>query len=132
LARLILDTRVLIEVERGDRALLDSVEDVADVAIAAVTVAELRVGIALTEGRRRRNHELFAATVLDSILIENYDSDVAEAHAGLLAATHRTGIPRERHDLIVAATAVARGREVVTPDPRVFADLPGVEVVELG
>ena len=131
MARLILDTSSLIEAERGEGDLLESLNDVDDVAISAITVAELRVGIGMTKGRRRANRELFVASVLDAISIESYDLEVAEAHAQLMVHVRRAGTPRGAHDLIIAATALARDREVVTLDRRGFADLPGVVVVEL-
>jgi predicted nucleic acid-binding protein len=84
----------------------------------------------LAKGRGRRKRELFIATVLSSIAIEPYDVDVAEAHATLLAHTRKSGTPRGLNDLIIAATALARGRRVVTLDHGGFADLPGVTVVD--
>jgi tRNA(fMet)-specific endonuclease VapC len=131
LARLILDTSTLIEAERGEGDLLESLNDVDDVAISAITVAELRVGIGMAKSRRRENRELFIASVLDAISIESYDLEVAEAHAQLMVHVRRAGTPRGAHDLIIAATALARDREVVTLDRRGFAGLPGVAVVEL-
>jgi tRNA(fMet)-specific endonuclease VapC len=128
LARLILDTTILVDAERGGGALDAAVGDDDDIAVAAVTVAELRLGVNLTKGRRRRRRELFMATVLDSIAIEAYDLDVAEAHATLLAHVRRTGTPRGAHDMIIAATALARSRQVVTLDLGGFAELPGVAV----
>ncbi len=132
MARLILDTSTLIEAERGEGYLLESLNDVDDVAISAITVAEPRVGIGLAKSRRRANRELFVASVLDAISIEPYDLEVAEAHAQLMVHVRRAGTPRGAHDLIIAATALARDREVVTLDRRGFADLPGVTVAELG
>jgi tRNA(fMet)-specific endonuclease VapC len=70
-------------------------------------------------------------SVLDAISIESYDLEVAEAHAQLMVYVRRAGPPRGAHDLIIAATALARDREIVTPDRRGFADLPGVAVAEL-
>jgi tRNA(fMet)-specific endonuclease VapC len=131
LARLILDTTALIEAERGDGALLGATADVDDVAVAAITVAELRVGVDLAKGRRRARREHFIASIVDAISVETYDLEVAAAHAELMAHVRRAGTPRGAHDLIIAATAVARDREVVTLDRRGFADLPGVAVVEL-
>lgn len=131
MARLILDTSILIEVERGEGKLLESLDDVDDVAIAAITVAELRVGVRLTKRRHQRaQYELFIASILDAISVETYEVEVAEAHAELLAHVRRAGTPRGAHDLIIAATALARDRKVVTLDRRAFADLPGVVVVE--
>src|SRR5262249_25459815 len=116
----------------GEGELLESLRDVDDVAIAAITVAELRVGVRLTKGRRQHaEHELFVASILDAVSVETYDLEVAAAHAELLARVRRTGTPRGAHDWIIAATALARDREVLPRDRRGFADLPGVAVVEL-
>jgi tRNA(fMet)-specific endonuclease VapC len=104
------------------------IDDGDDVAVAAITVAELRVGVQLANGRRREKRERFAAAVLDTVSIESYDLDVAEAHADLLVHVRRTGAPRGAHDLIIAATARARDRQVVSADQRAFAELPGVSM----
>jgi tRNA(fMet)-specific endonuclease VapC len=131
LARLILDTTILADAERGGGALDAAVGDDDEIAIAAITVAELRVGVNLAKGRTRRTRELFNATTLSSIPIEAYDLDVAEAHATLLTHTRKSGTPRGAHDLIIAATALARDRRVVTLDRGGFVGLPGVSVVDL-
>ena len=56
------------------------------------------------------------------------DLVVAEAHAELLAEVRSQGRPRGAHDLIIAATARASGRTVLSADGTAFSDLPGVEV----
>jgi tRNA(fMet)-specific endonuclease VapC len=70
----------------------------------------------------------FVAAVLDAVSIEVYDLNVAEAHAALLAHVWRTGTPRDAHNLIIAATARARERQVVSFDRGGFAELPGVSL----
>lgn len=89
-------------------------------------MAELKVGVQLAKGPRREQRERFVAAVLDAIPIEVYDLDVAEAHAALLAHARRAGSPRGAHDLIIAATARARERKVLSFDRGGFAELPGV------
>jgi tRNA(fMet)-specific endonuclease VapC len=132
LTRLILDTSILIQAERGEGELLESLGEADDVAISALSVAELQVGVRLTKGSRQREaHEEFIASVLDAISVETYDLEVATAHAELIAHVRRTGRPRGAYDLIIAATALARNREVVTLDRRGFVDLPGVAVTEI-
>jgi tRNA(fMet)-specific endonuclease VapC len=54
------------------------------------------------------------------------DLAVAEAHGQLLVAVRTQGRPMGAHDLIIAATAVAVDRVVVTSDKGSFADLRGV------
>jgi tRNA(fMet)-specific endonuclease VapC len=127
-ARLILDTPVLIDAERSGRRLNRLIADEDDVAIAAITAAELLVGVELADDARRPKRSSFVRSVLDTLPIEDYDVQVAHAHARLLAHVRRTGRPRNAHDLVIAATAVARDRLVVSTDSSAFADLPGVSV----
>jgi tRNA(fMet)-specific endonuclease VapC len=89
-------------------------------------VAELRVGVRLARGRRREKRAAFVAAILDAVSIEVYDLEVAEAHAALVAHVRRRGTPRGAHDLIIAATARARERRVLSLDRAGFAELPGV------
>jgi tRNA(fMet)-specific endonuclease VapC len=93
-------------------------------------VAELRVGVQLAKGTRRKERADFVTAVLDAVAIEPYDLQVAEAHAALLAHVRRKGTPRGAHDLIIAATARAREREVVSFDRSGFAKLPGVSFAD--
>jgi tRNA(fMet)-specific endonuclease VapC len=130
LGRLILDTTVLVDAERGGDALSKAIEDDDDVAVAAITVAELKVGVQLAKGRRREKRERFVAAILDAVTIDPYDLEVAEAHAALLAHVRRKGAPRGAHDLIIAATARAQKREVVSFDRSGFVELPGVSIAE--
>jgi tRNA(fMet)-specific endonuclease VapC len=125
---LILDTTVLVDAERSGRRLDRLIADEDDAAIAAVMAAELLVGVELADDTRRPARASFVRSVLDTVPIEDYDVQVARVHATLLAHARRTDRPRGAHDLIVAATAAARDRLVVSTDTRAFADLPGVPI----
>ena len=119
----------MVDAERGGDSLAEVIDDGDDVAVAAITVAELKVGVQLAKGKSRRNkRERFVVAVLDAVSIEPYDLDVAEAHAALLAHVRQTGTPRGAHDLIIAATARARERQVVSSDRAGFVELPGVSI----
>lgn len=131
--RLILDTGVLIAAERGKTSWGDVLEADDDVALAAVTVAELRTGVELASDGRREAREAFLERVLATIPVEEYDVVVAQVHGRLLAAVHREGTQRGAHDLIIAATAAATRRTIVTADRSArFGDLPGVECLHVG
>jgi tRNA(fMet)-specific endonuclease VapC len=119
---------VLVSVERGGQ-LGKVVAPDDEPAIAAVTAAELLVGAELAAGRQRAARRRFVEGLLERVAVEPYDLAVARVHAELLAHVRRTGAPRGAHDLIVAATARARGCVVVTLDRRGFDVLPGVRVV---
>jgi tRNA(fMet)-specific endonuclease VapC len=126
---LLFDTTLLIDAERGDASLDDVVADEDDVAMAAVTLAELEVGVRLASGRRRRARREYVDAVAATIPVVAYDAGTAAIHAGLLAVVREQGRPRGAHDLIIAATAAHTDRTVVTADPSGFADLPGVVVL---
>jgi tRNA(fMet)-specific endonuclease VapC len=118
----------LVDAERRGDSLDQAIDYGDDVSIAAITMAELRVGVQMAKGRRQEKRERFVTAVLDAVSIEVYDLNVAEAHAALLAHARRTGRPRGAHDLIIAATARAQERKVVTLDQSGFAELPGVSL----
>jgi tRNA(fMet)-specific endonuclease VapC len=99
-----------------------------DIAIAAITVAELLVGVELADRRRRARRQKDVETIVATLPVEDYDIDVARSHAVLLAHARRAGRTRGAHDLVIAATALARRRTIVTADPLGFEALPGVLV----
>lgn len=128
LSLLLLDTTFLIDAERSAIDLDALIADDDDVAMAAVTVAELLVGVALADGLRRPRRQLFVDAVLEAVPVLAYDVRVAQAHAQLLTAVRRSGRRRRAHDLIIAATALSSHRAVLTADAAGFHDLPGVQV----
>jgi tRNA(fMet)-specific endonuclease VapC len=126
---LLLDTTFLIDAERSNTDLDDLIGDEDDVAIAAITVAELQVGVELSKGKTRKSRQELLDDIVASVPIVDYDIEVAEVHAKLLAAVRRQGRPRGAHDLIIAATASSSGRSLVTADHTAFVDLPDIVTV---
>jgi tRNA(fMet)-specific endonuclease VapC len=124
--RLILDTGALIALQRGTAAPADVLPTEADVAISAITVAELLVGVELADERHRARREALVEGIISRVEIVPYDLAVSRHHASLLAHVRRAGEPRGAHDLQIAATARASDRRVVTTDKAAFVDLPGV------
>ncbi len=128
MSRLLLDTTFLIDAERPRGDLDDVIDDDDDVSIAAVTVAELRVGALLADRRHQTARTDYVDDVIATIPVLDYDLDVAEAHARLLAEVRAQGRPRGAHDLIIAATAKAFDLLVVSADESAFKDLSGVNI----
>jgi len=124
--RLILDTNVVIAYERGtlDRASLD--ED--ELAIAAITVAEYRVGIEMADTVARAADRARAlAAIVSAVDVLDYTDATAAHHARLIAHVRRAGTPRGAHDLIIAAHAAETGRIILSRDAKArFGDLPNV------
>lgn len=128
--RLIVDTNILIELERDPLRIPEGLRGDDELAIAAVTRAELLVGVELApslevaESRRRK-----VERILSTVETLDYTSATAVAHATLVSHTRRSGTPRGAHDLIIAAHAVETGRLIFTRDSRArFSDLPRVNV----
>lgn len=124
---LLLDASVLIEIERGAFQ-LDAVEDMGDVGVAAITVTELLLGARLASGATAERRQRFADHVVETCAVVQYDAATAPHHAALLEHCRRVGTMLGAHDLIIAATARATGRTIVTLDRTGFLDLPNVRV----
>src|SRR5690625_4934456 len=127
MARLILDTGVLISGVRG-RVDISALADADDVALPAVAVAEYLAGTLLDpDPGRAAAQRAFLDEVLQVLPIHEYNRVVADHHAALLAHVQRTGSKRGAHDLIIAATARATDRIVLTTDERArLEELPEV------
>ena len=117
---MLFDTTFLIDAGRTGDELDEAIDDDDDVAIAAITVAELMVGVELSRGRTRSGRQAFLNDVRSVIPMLDYDLPAAEAHAQLLVAVRAQGRPRGAHDLVIAATAIASQRTVVTADRTAF------------
>ena len=129
MSRLLLDTTFLIDAERSDQELAKLISDEDETAVAAITVAELLVGVESAPAGRKDTRQGFVNALVDSIAVLDYDLKVAAAHAVLLAHVRTSGKPRGAHDLVIAATARASNRTIISAARSAFADLPGVAVL---
>ncbi|MGH3695683.1 MAG: PIN domain-containing protein [Pseudonocardiaceae bacterium] len=128
MARVILDTGVLVAAVRG-RLDLAAFAEQDDVALPAVALAEYSTGVELDDNpARRAAQRAFLEELLAVTPVADYTAQVAVHHAALLAHVRRTGRPRGAHDLIIAATARATDRVLVSTDAQAgFVDLPEVQ-----
>ena len=115
----VLDTSVVIAGDVGELT--------GELAISAVTLAELHFGVLVTKDPNVRAERLRRLSILE----RNFDplpvdADVARSYGRLAAAVARAGrTPRARvADLLIAATAHAHGARLYT---RNAADLRGLE-----
>jgi tRNA(fMet)-specific endonuclease VapC len=130
--RLLFDTTFIIDAERTGDELDAVIDNDDDIAIAAVTIAELRVGALVATRRRKAARSSYVEDIIATIPVLAYDLEVAEAHAELLVEVRSQGKPRGAHDLMIAATARAFDRTIISADRTAFRDLPGVEVRSRG
>jgi predicted nucleic acid-binding protein len=129
----LIDSSVVIAAERGALD-LDSVlreHSDTDFALSAITASELLHGVHRADSRERRSRrEAFVETLLSRLPVIAFDLIAARAHAGLWAELAARGAVIGAHDLLIAATAISRGLDVVTRDERSFPRIPGLTVLQ--
>jgi len=101
-----------------------------DSLLAAVTLAELQVGVFRAEDDRQRER---AGTFIQSVeaLFEvvPFGREEARAWATIQDNLRRRGEPIGERDLQIAATALAGGHSVMTGNVAEFSRVPGLEVI---
>ena len=130
----LVDSSVLVEVERGRVALEALLERGGDrpVAIAAITAAELLHGVhRLRVSKRKARAEAIVETMLAAFPVLPFDLLCARTHARVGAELSRRGVAVGTHDLLIAATAIARGFSVLTFDLRSFPRIPELDLEPL-
>lgn len=130
----ILDSSVLIGAERGAvrlGALLESLGS-EPVGIAAITASELLHGCHRAKGAATRARRFaFVDALLDAIPVLPFGLGEARRHAELWAELSRSGAPIGPHDLLIGATALARGHILATLNVRDFSRVPGLRLLAL-
>ena len=120
---LVLDTSVLVGDWPPERP----------AAVSMVSVGELHAGVELaTTPAERARREQRLERVLETYVAMPVDLDVARAYGAVLSLSRRTDGPRNRADLLIAATAVAHAAGLATRDRRLaaFARRLGLDVAE--
>ena len=127
----LIDSSVLIAAERGTLDLDEVPEEYGgiDFAFAAVTASELLYGAHRADDEDRRSRRgAFVETLVSRLPVLPFDLIAARAHAGLWLQLAASGDSIGAHDLLIAATAITRGLDVVTRDERSFSRIPGLSV----
>ena len=129
----LIDTSVLIDVERGRLQLDDLVARDGDeeVAVSAVTASELLHGVHRVSGARAARAEAFVEGLLALLPVLPFDLAEARAHARLSAELEAKGVAVGAHDLLIAATALANDYRVITCDLRSFRKIGGLDVLQV-
>jgi predicted nucleic acid-binding protein len=126
---ILLDTNVISELWKVEPnpqvfAWIDA-QTVETLYLSAVTVAELRFGLATMPGGKRR--KIFQDRLEDMVLptfaerVLPFDLATSHAYAGLMAKARSEGKAISREDGYIAATAIAGGLIVATRDTSPFA-----------
>jgi len=129
MARLVLDSSLLIEIDRGNATKIEGLDPGDSLVLPVVVLAELLVAA----NHPRRTAESKAATqrfiddLLESAELRSIDQETAAAFAELKAFSIATGKPRGTNDLWIAASTIVARAELKTLDRRAqFEGLPGL------
>jgi tRNA(fMet)-specific endonuclease VapC len=127
----LLDTSILIDAERGGRA-LERITGEEERLIAVITASELLHGVhrAVDDGVRARR-QAFVERVLSAFEPIPIDLSVARIHAEIGARLAIAGEAIGMHDLWIAATALTHGLRVASTNPREFERIPGLSVLAM-
>ena len=130
----LIDSSIFIAAERGDLALRSALAvlpmDEGDLFISAVTVFELLHGVHRASAEKRAVREAFVENALQTFPILAFDEPAARIFASIDAPLSAAGNRLPVEDLMIAATALANGHEVVTRDLRSFPRVPGLKWVK--
>jgi len=99
-----------------------------DIAIPALVLYELEVGIAKSSSSGRRRAEL--DNVAEAVNILSFGRKEARAAAAVRADLERIGKPIGPLDTLIAGTALANHATLVTHNTSEFGRVPNLEVVD--
>jgi tRNA(fMet)-specific endonuclease VapC len=124
----VVDTSVLVVRERAERPIEQMLGPGIELAISVITLMEFQRGVERSVGARQRQlREAFLAE-LGTLEVLPVDAEVALIGARVWADLERRGIRIPGFDLLIAATALAAGRPLLTADARHFARVEGLDV----
>jgi len=135
---LILDTSILIAGERRRDTVWEVLERVESVcgkttaAVSAITAIELTHGIyrSLT-GIDRKRREDFAEELFSAVVVHPLTLEIAQLAGRIEGEQAAKGVSIAIEDLIIGATALQLGFDVVTLNVRHFQMIPSLSVVSL-
>jgi tRNA(fMet)-specific endonuclease VapC len=98
-----------------------------DIAISAITVMELRYGLALNPQRVQKVKPAIAS-FLDSVTILPFSNGEAEQAAQIRAALKSRGQPIGAYDILIAATALNHNLIMITANQRELERIIGLQI----
>ncbi len=129
--RIMLDTNTCIFIiKRKPTAVLRRFRnyEVGEIGISAITLSELRYGVAKSEQRERN------AQALDEFVapleIAPFDEGAALAYGDVRVTLEKAGTPIGSMDMLIAAHAVSLGATLVTNNIREFSRIARLEVID--
>ncbi|MBV8450031.1 MAG: PIN domain-containing protein [Hyphomicrobiales bacterium] len=123
----LLDTSVLSDFARGERAVMARIRQEApmQLAVSVITEMEVEYGLARNPGLAPRVREAMRV-LLASLSVLPFEREDARVAAQLRANRTIQGTPIGAYDLLLAACALRRGLKIVTHNAREFLRVSGL------
>ena len=131
---LVLDTSVLIEAERGKfslSSLLSKTFPKESIYISSISVSELYLGAHLSKKNFKEKRTSSIEIMISSLIILDFDSRVAKAHAHAWSQLKKKGILIGPYDLIIAATCLYHQHSLLTFNIKEFSRVPNLKIASL-
>jgi tRNA(fMet)-specific endonuclease VapC len=126
----LLDTNICIYLikQRPESAIRELMkQEIGDVGVSTITVAELFVGAAKSQARERSLAAL--EQFLAPLVIADFDVSAATLYGGVRVELESKGTPIGSFDTLIAAHALSLHATLVTNNEREFRRVPGLTVV---
>jgi tRNA(fMet)-specific endonuclease VapC len=126
--KIMLDTDVCIAIlNRDERVRTHHVRHAPSaLRVSAITLAELRFGVAKSSQARRASANL--RLLLGKVAVVPFDDAATERYGELRASLERRGAPIGPLDTLIAAHALSLGWRLATHNSREFRRVPGLKV----
>ena len=131
---LVLDTSVLIEAERGKLSLSSVLRKTfpkESIYISSISVSELYLGVHLSQKSFKEQRTTSIENIISSLIILDFDSKVAKAHAKVWSQLKKKGILIGPYDLIIAATCLYHKHSLLTFNIKEFSRVPNLKLASL-
>jgi predicted nucleic acid-binding protein len=132
---LILDTSVIVRAERRGKSVAEILAQIrethgeTEVGISVVTIAELTHGVERSKlDAQRQRSQAFVDDVLATLNIHPVTAEIAQRVGIISGQEAQRGITLPFEDLLIGATALQLGFELVTHNARHFEMIPNLVV----
>ena len=125
----LLDTNIVSYWMRGDTAVIERIRHhrPSDLAIAAVTVAEILYGIEKSPVKKSERSRKISE-IVSLVSLYPFDEAAARHYAVIRSRLEKEERPISERDLQIAAIAAANGFTLVTHNIREFSRIPGLTI----
>ena len=122
---LLIDTNIYSHAMRGDTEIIDNLQQVAHIGIAAISIGELLSGFKAGNKEKINRQELNQFLDSPRVTLYSIDEETAEFYCLILDQLKNNGTPIPTNDIWIAAVAFQHGLPIYTKDQH-FTKIKGL------